>query len=144
MEAVTWACVQDGLRFTAVDLLAAQAQHNTVTGSVAPFFQQYDVLVTPTLAELPATLGLLDQNKAGMSAFDWTRQVFNYCPFTPLFNTTGQPAMSLPLNWSDDGLPIGVQIVGRFGDEATLIRLAAQLEQAMPWATRRAPVHAGR
>ncbi len=142
MEAVTWACFEDGLRFSAGDLLAAMAHHNAVSRSVAPFFEQYDVLVTPTLAELPATLGTLNQNKAGMSAMEWTRQVFSYCPFTPLFNTTGQPAMSLPLHWTDAGLPVGVQIVGRFGDESTLIRLAAQLEQAMPWAARRPPIHA--
>ena len=143
MEAVSWACFEDGLRFSAGDLLAAMAHHNAVARSVAPFFEQYDVLVTPTIAQLPATLGTLNQNKAGMSAMAWTRQVFDYCPFTPLFNTTGQPAMSLPLHWTDAGLPVGVQIVGRFGGESAMLRLAAQLEQAMPWAARRAPVHAG-
>ena len=142
MEAVTWACLEAGRGFSAVELLGAMAHHNSVARSVAPFFQQYDVFVTPTIAELPATLGTLNQNRAGMSAMDWTRQVFAYCPFTPLFNTTGQPAMSLPLHWTDAGLPVGVQIVGRFGDESTLIRLAAQLEQAMPWAARRAGIHA--
>jgi amidase len=74
---------------------------------------------------------------------DWTRQVFAYCPFTPLFNTTGQPALSLPLHFTDANLPVGVQFVGRFGDEATLFRLAAQLEQAMPWHMRRPGVFAG-
>jgi len=59
-----------------------------------------------------------------------------------LFNTTGQPAISLPLHWSPDGLPVGVQLVAKFGDEATLLRLASQLEEARPWAARRPPVHA--
>ena len=77
-----------------------------------------------------------------MTAMEWTRQVFAYCPFTPLFNTTGQPAMSLPLYWSAGGVPVGVQIAARFGDEATLFRLASQLEQAKPWAKKRPPVHA--
>jgi len=62
--------------------------------------------------------------------------------FTPLFNTTGQPAISLPLHWSTSGVPVGVQIAGRFGDEATLLRLAAQLEGARPWTAKRPSVHA--
>jgi amidase len=76
-----------------------------------------------------------------MTAMEWTRQVFDYVPFTPLFNTTGQPAISLPLHWSANGLPIGVQIAARFADEATLIRLASQLEQAKPWSAKRPPIH---
>jgi amidase len=99
--------------------------------------------VTPTIARTPAPLGELDQDRAGLSAMEWTRQVFTYVPFTPLFNSTGQPAMSLPLHWTPDGLPVGVQFVGRFGDEATLIRLASQIEEARPWAGRRPPVHVG-
>lgn len=73
---------------------------------------------------------------------EWTQQVFDYCPFTPLFNTTGQPAMSLPLHWNAEGLPIGLQFVGRFGDEATLLHLAGQLEESRPWRDRRPPLHA--
>ncbi|HLA18228.1 MAG TPA: amidase family protein, partial [Dehalococcoidia bacterium] len=65
-----------------------------------------------------------------------------FVPFTPLANATGQPAISVPLFWNDDGLPVGSHFVARFGDEATLFRLAAQLEQARPWADRRPPVSA--
>jgi amidase len=67
-------------------------------------------------------------------------KAFDFSAFTPLFNVTGQPAMSVPLAWNDDGLPIGMQFVGRFGDEATLFRLAGQLERAQPWFSRIPPL----
>jgi len=142
LEAVTLACYEDGKRYTAVELLNAMAYGNLLSREVGRFFKGVDVLMTPTLARVPAPLGELDQNRVGMTAMEWTRQVFAYVPFTPLFNSTGQPAISLPLHWSADGLPVGVQFAGRFGDEATLLRLAAQLEGARPWASRRPPVHA--
>ena len=143
LEAVTLACYEEGKRVTALELLYAQAHGNMLSRSVGAFFENVDVLVTPTIARPPVPLGELNQNQKGMSAMEWTRQVFAYCPFTPLFNTTGQPAISLPLYWTPAGLPIGVQIVGRFADEATLIRLGAQLEQARPWAKRKPPAHVG-
>ena len=74
-----------------------------------------------------------------MSAWD---RVSRYATYTPMFNATGQPAMSIPLHWNEDGLPIGSHFVGRFGDEATLFRLAAQLEAARPWAGRRPSISA--
>ncbi len=70
------------------------------------------------------------------------RKAAQFVPFTPICNATGQPAMSVPLFWSDAGLPIGTHFVGRFGEEAKLFRLAAQLEAARPWANRRPPVSA--
>jgi len=141
LEAVTLACYEDGKRYSAADLVNAMAHGNLVSRQVGAFFENVDVLVTPTIARLPAPLGELNQDREGMSAMEWTRQVFSYVPFTPLFNTTGQPAISLPLHWSAGGLPVGVQIAGRFGDEATLLSLAAQLEQARPWAAKRPPMH---
>ena len=113
------------------------AHGNTLSRTVGAFFQNYDVLVTPTIARAPARHGEINQNKKVETAMDWTRSVFAYCPFTPLFNSTGQPAISLPMHWAANGLPIGVQFAGRFGDEATLIRLASQLEQARPWKDRK-------
>ena len=77
-----------------------------------------------------------------MGALEQTAdQIFDAIPYTPLFNVTGQPAMSVPLYWNAANLPIGIHFVGRFGDEATLFRLAGQLEQARPWSTRRPPIH---
>ncbi len=72
------------------------------------------------------------------------RRVFSFIPFSPLANVTGQPAMTVPLAWNAAGLPIGSQLVARFGDEATLFRVAAQLEAARPWSDRRPPIHAER
>jgi amidase len=141
VEAVTWACYEDGKRWSALDLLGALDHHNAVSRQVAPFFAGVDAFLTPTIGRAPAPLGEIDQNKAGLAAIDWTRQVFEYVPFTALYNTTGQPAISLPLHWNAAGVPIGVQLAGRFGDEATLLRLAAQLEAARPWRDRRPGVH---
>jgi amidase len=142
LEAVTLACYEDGKRFSALDLLNSLAHGNTLSRQVGAFFEKVDALVTPTIARPPAPLGELNQNRKGMTAMEWTRQVFGYVPFTPLFNSTGQPAVSLPLHWSAAGLPIGVQIAGRFGDETTVLQLAAQLEQARPWKDKRPKVHA--
>jgi len=142
LEAVTLACYEDGKRFKATDLLDAMAHGNVLSRVVGAFFEGYDAFVTPTLAALPAPLGELDQNKKGMTAMEWTRQVFAYVPFTPLFNSTGQPAISLPLHWSAGGLPVGVQFAAKLGDEATLLRLASQLEEARPWSAKRPKIHA--
>jgi amidase len=137
VEAVTWACYEEGKRYTALQLLQAIDYQNTVSRQVAPFFQGIDAFLSPTIGKPPAKLGEIDQNKKGLSPIGWTRQVFEYVPFTPLFNTTGQPAISLPLHSTDAGVPVGVQFTGRFGDESTLIRLASQLEVAKPWKDRR-------
>ncbi len=142
LEAVTLACHRDGLRYTALDLLNALDHGNRLTRMVGNFFTEFDALVTPTTARPAPPLGEISQARKGLSARGWTEQVFGYIPFTPLFNTTGNPAISLPLHWTADNLPVGTQIVGRLGDEATLLKLASQLETALPWAKRRAPVHA--
>jgi amidase len=137
LEAVTLASVEYGRRLTAVDLLRALRLCGTITRSVSAFFRSYDVLVTPTVATPPPVLGSLNQNDPSLDPRGWLNKLFALIPFTPLFNMTGQPAISLPLGQSSEGLPIGVQLVARYGDEATLLRLAAQLEEALPWALRR-------
>jgi len=102
---------------------------------LAHFFQTWDVLITPTLTSLPPHIGelsMMAEDMAGVS-----ERIGALVGFTSLYNITGQPAMSVPLSWTAASLPVGVQFVGRFGDEAGLIRLASQLEQARPWAQRR-------
>jgi amidase len=141
LEATTWASVQYGRTLKALDLQVALAEMNQVSREVSRFFVEHDVLLTPVTAQPPLKLGVLNAN-ARLSALEWLNHIFTLNPFTALFNGTGQPAMSVPLHWSAQGLPIGSQFVGRWGDEATLFRLAGQLERARPWATRRPPVHA--
>jgi amidase len=136
VEAGTLAVWEQGRQMKASDLYMAFAISNQVSRAFGQFFTGYDVLLSPTIAQQPAAHGVLDQNRAGMTANDWTNQAFAYCPFTPQFNMTGQPAISLPLHWAASGLPVGVHFGGRFGDEATLLQLAAQLEQARPWQQR--------
>jgi amidase len=110
-------------------------QLQALTRRLLPFWDEFDVVVTPTLALLPTPIGWTFEETDGDPIAAFMRQTL-WTPFTPLFNVTGQPAASLPLWWSSDGLPVGVQFVGRPFDEATLIRLAAQLEEARPWSGR--------
>jgi Asp-tRNA(Asn)/Glu-tRNA(Gln) amidotransferase A subunit family amidase len=106
---------------------------------VIAFWDDVDVLVTPTLAMPPVPIGWTFEDTDGDPHLAFARQLL-FTPFTGVINVTGQPAMSVPLHWSADGLPIGVQFVGKPFAEATLFRLAAQLEQARPWVDRRPPV----
>ncbi len=143
LEAATLACYEDGKRYSAMDLVRAMDHGGAVSRSVGAFFEGVDVMVTPTIGRPPAPHGEIDQDRAGIGAMEWTRQVFGYCPFTPLFNTTGQPAISLPLHWTSAGLPIGVQFAARLGEEATLLQLATQIEAARPWMGQRPAIHVG-
>jgi len=137
-EPGTWALIEMGRRRSAPDYLLAVQTLQIFSRRIAQFMQKYDALLTPTVAEPPLPLGNFDSTPddpmAGM------RRAGLFAPFTPICNATGQPAMSVPLHWNADGLPIGAHFVGRFGDEATLFRLAAQLEAAWPWADRRPPI----
>lgn len=144
VEATSLACYRLGSQISAGELLRALDVFVAVSRAVGRFFTQYDVVLSPTLASPALPLGVLDANAPGLDAEAWTRQVFAFTPFTSLYNTTGQPAVSLPLAHSPDGLPIGMQFAGRFAEEATLLRLARQLEQAQPWHDQRPPVHLAR
>jgi amidase len=106
---------------------------NRVSRSVGAFFTGYDLLVTPTLGQLPAPHGTLQSDNPAHTTRSWLQSLFDYGPFTVVFNISGQPAISLPLAQSASGLPIGVQFVAPYGREDLLFQVAAQLEQAMPW-----------
>ena len=143
LEASTLACHKYGLDVSAVELHEALNIFNIVNRSVAPFFEKYDLLLTPTLPDPPQPLGTFDADAPGYTGLSWSIRTLSSCPYTPLFNVTGQPAISVPLEQNAEGLPIGMQFVAKFGDEAALFRLAGQLEAARPWITRRPIVFAG-
>jgi amidase len=138
LEAGTLALYEMGKAVSAPDYLISVQYLQILARQVAEFMSGYDLLLTPTLGMPPVPLGSFaptpEDAMAGM------RVATEFVPFTPICNATGQPAMSVPLYWNDTGLPVGTHFVGRFGDEATLFRLAAQLEAARPWAHRRPPV----
>jgi amidase len=129
-----------GLEVKASDYLFSLIVFQKSSRDIHRFMVDYDVLLTPTLGEPPVPLGTFE-SPPDNPLLGFVRSA-GFVPFTPIANATGQPAMSVPLFWNEDGLPVGVHFMGRFGDEATLFRLAAQLEQARPWANRRPPVAA--
>jgi amidase len=140
VEPLTWALVQMGRAIDAGAYLEAVRQLQVLSRTIAGTFDAFDVLLTPTLAEPPVPLGTFDAPvDAPILAL---LRAGEFVPFTPVFNVTGQPAMSVPLSHSASGLPLGSHFVARLGDEETLLSLAAQLERAAPWADRRPPVHA--
>lgn len=110
---------------------------------IGVFQEDYDVLLTPVLAQLPQLLGTQGGTQDQLSMAESVDLMFALLPFTAVLNLSGQPGISLPTGVSTSGLPIGVQLAGRFGEEGTLLQVASQLEEAMPWAGRRPGVHAG-
>ena len=139
-EPLTWALYEMGHRTTGSEYLMSQAILQQISRQVARFFEKYDIWLTPTLAGPPLPLGWFDATPDNsMRGFD---RAVEFVPFTPIANATGQPAMSVPLYWNQEGLPVGTHFFGRFGDEGTLFRLAAQLEATRPWSHRRPPVQA--
>jgi amidase len=138
MEPMSWAIFSMVKKLGAVESMAAVVQLQSHTRRLVSFLEPYDALLTPALAERPLPLGTLDTAAPEpMSTF--TRSGL-FTPFTPVFNASGQPGISVPLYEGEDGLPLGVQIVGRPAGEGALLALAGQLEEARPWAQRRAPL----
>jgi amidase len=144
LETATWAVVQHGARVSAMELTMAELTQNAITRVWGAFLDEYDVFLCPTLPVPALPLGSLDQNDPKhTTAESWFDEVFPYLPYTPLFNVTGQPSISLPLGTSSEGLPIGVMLSAQSLREDLLIRVAAQLEEAVPWADRVPAVCAG-
>jgi amidase len=141
MEPMSWAIYSMVKALSAVQGMGATVQLQAFARRLVSFLAPYDALLTPALAERPLPLGTLD-TAAPEPMKTFTRSGL-FTPFTPVFNASGQPGISLPLFHGEDGLPLGVQIVGRPAGEAALLALAAQLEEAQPWADRRAPMVEG-
>jgi amidase len=138
IEPVTWEMYQAGKRTDGVAYSRALAAMHQTGLAMAKFQEAYDVILSPALAKPPVPLGVLSLSPQDRQAF--LKEIAEFSPYTALYNVTGQPSMSAPLDWTMDGLPLGVMFSARFGDEATLFRLAAQLEKAKPWANRRPTV----
>lgn len=141
LEPVTIAFYEYGVQLSASDLARSYTTFNQIRRDVGEFFQNYDILLTPTLSVLPQPIGKYSQNVRGMDAIEFFKLCDTINQHLPLFNLTGQPALSLPLCQSESGLPIGIQFISHFGDEATLFRLASALEREMPWKDRKPPIH---
>ena len=141
-EPFVWAFTGRGRQITAPQYLLAVQDLQRISRTVAHFFADHDVWLTPMLGEPPVPLGTFAY-RPGTDPFELRRKMARFTPFSYFANATGQPAMAVPTYWTPEGLPVGNQYIGRFGDEATLFRLASQIEAQRPWARRHPPVWAG-
>jgi amidase len=133
-----------GQRVSGAQFVTALAIRNRIARSLARYFDAHDLLLTPTLPELPVPLGTHAEAADELDGLGWLRRLFDLSPFTAAFNVAGTPAMSVPMTAdAGTGLPIGMQFVAGYGHEGRLFRLAGQLEQASPWSGRTPTVWAG-
>ncbi|MEW6775115.1 MAG: amidase [Bdellovibrionota bacterium] len=158
-EVQTWLARKLGEALTAGEYLLAVQSIQKMCRDVLHFSENYDLILNPTLSKPPPKLGFLHPQgaqavveslaaalpvgslvKSKALLDDAAAQAFAFVPWTPVYNATGQPSMSVPLHWNKEGLPIGMMFTAKFGQEATLYRLAAQLEQARPWKDKKPPV----
>jgi len=138
LEGLTLGLYEAGKRVSAIEYLQAKMMLSRAARSAAQFHQTYDLWLSSTLGTPPIKLGVLNMDE--QNAEKAFAPLIDYVPFTAMQNVTGQPAINLPLFWNGDGLPIGVQFVGPYGDELTLLQLATELEQAQPWFERYATI----
>jgi len=156
VELNTWAQARLAEGFSAADLAYQKRRWNSLNRSMGAFHETYDLFLTPTLPRPPIVIGTFQNTaseqrllklvdslgglkylKGSKTVTDLAERSLGYISFAVITNITGQPSMSVPLHWSPDGLPIGVMFAAKLGDEATLFRLAGQLEQAKPWFDKR-------
>lgn len=157
VERATWAMAMLGRSFSAKDYALQRRKWNDIARRLGAFHQQYDILLTPTVSKVPFPIGALQPDTAEERLLKLVtslnlegvlkarigplaEKIFSYIPYTALGNITGQPSMSVPLHWTQEGLPVGVMFTADVGREDILFRLAAQLEQAQPWMERVAEV----
>lgn len=136
-EPFVWAFSERGRSISAPDYLMALQDVQRQVRALSVFYEDHDMWLTTTLGQPPVPLGTLVYRD---DPFELRRRMAIFSPYTYIANASGQPAISLPLLWTDDGLPVGLHFTGRFGDEATLLRLAGQLEQAKAWTGRKPPI----
>jgi amidase/6-aminohexanoate-cyclic-dimer hydrolase len=137
-EKLTLASAYNAQKATATDYVAAQLSAFHILRSLATFFESCDVFLSPTLCAPPLRIGELNTMSDDLSHI--APILRRYMPGTSMFNMSGQPAMSVPLAWNAAGLPLGMMFAARLGNEATLLRLAAQLEQERPWKHKCPPI----
>jgi amidase len=161
-EPTTWTLHKIGKATSATKFSLAVRNLQMAARKIGRFFDKYDILLTPTLSRPPFKIGEIQPSAAELKLMDVVGRLnaerllekagivktlagksFDFIPYTPVFNVTGQPAMSVPLYWNKAGLPVGVHFVGRFAEDATLFQLAGQLERARPWANKVPPLVQG-
>jgi amidase len=141
VEPGTWDLYQDSQKTTGAAYLVAMEELQRFSRKIANWYHKgnYDMLLSPTMRIPPTKIGSFQSSPD--DPMKWIRIALSFVAFTRTQNITGEPSMSVPLYWNEDNIPIGVQFAGRFGDEAALFRLAAQLEKARPWADKKPPIH---
>lgn len=143
VEGVTRGAIAHARGLSGADYLAAVGRIHDYGRAMADFMADWDILLSPTLAEPPARVGRFSHATEDYLGFRTGPEgVFAYSPFCAAFNASGQPAASVPLHWTPEGLPVGVHLAARFGEDETLIALCRSLEEARPWFSRRPPLAA--
>lgn len=144
LEPLVYKAYLEAEGITAKEYHAAQAQLTRVMRSVGEFMREFDVIVSPTMGILPLRAGIYNPfSRPDMSVQDWVLERRRWSGNTAMCNVTGQPSLTIPLEMSKNGLPIGIELDGRLGDDGLILSLAAQLERAKPWKNRKPPVYAG-